>query len=150
MFDLARNPARTTKKDVGHRRGPGIFSSTGSFRTGPGFGQSEAPLGNMSTGLLYSPPLCAFWYLLLYYSSVSWVDISYYVQSQAENFCERVCVDLGYVPNQTLTLGDVTTYVLQKKYLLTYVKSGRSADEVLTYLCKIRPLRGRSTYLLAF
>ena len=95
---------------------------------------------------------------------------------------------LGYMLNQVHTLGDVTTYVLQKKYLLTYVKFGHSADEVLTYLCensaasrpkylltylcssphivlikqyvlqnkylltyvncKIRPLRGRSTYLL--
>ena len=55
----------------------------------------------------------------------------------------------GYVPNQTLTLGDVTTYVLQKKYLLTYVKFGRSADEVLTYLCK-NSAASRPKYLLTY
>jgi len=63
-----------------------------------------------------------------------------------------LCVQ-GYVLNQVHTLAELTTYVLQKKYLLAYVKFGRSADEVLTYLLtyvKIRPLRGRSTYLLMF
>ena len=55
---------------------------------------------------------------------------------------------LGYAVNQVHTLGDVTTYVLQKKYLLTYVKPGRSADEVLTYLCK-NSAASRPKYLLA-
>ena len=55
---------------------------------------------------------------------------------------------LGSAVNQVHTLGDVTTYVLQKKYLLTYVKSGRSADEVLTYLCK-NSAASRPKYLLA-
>ena len=54
-----------------------------------------------------------------------------------------LCVQ-GYVLNQVHTLAELTTYVLQKKYLLTYVKFG-----LLTYV-KIRPLRGRSAYLLTY
>ena len=34
------------------------------------------------------------------------------------------------MPNQTLTLGEVTTYVLQRKYLLTYVKSGGLGENI--------------------
>ena len=43
----------------------------------------------------------------------------------------------GYVLNRVHTLGEVLIH----NYL-------RSTKKVHTYLCKIRPLRGRSTYLL--
>ena len=41
---------------------------------------------------------------------------------------------LDYAANQVHAPGEVTTYVLQNKYLLTYVKIGRFAAEVLTCL----------------
>ena len=41
---------------------------------------------------------------------------------------------LGYAVNQVHTLGDVTTYVLQKEYLFTYVKCREAGVWVLSLM----------------